>query len=61
MMTLFNQNKKCYNQNDKILYRVSQMALQAALLIVMMELSKSVPGRCDRHAQLVTVGNFEII
>ena len=36
------------------------MALQTAPLIGMTESSNSVPGSSDRHAQLLTVGNFEI-
>ena len=62
MITLFDRNRKYYNQNNKILYLVSHMALQAAPLIGTMEPSNLFPGSSDnRHVQLLTVGNFEII
>ena len=37
------------------------MALQGAPLISSMEPSNSVPWSSDKHAQLLTAGNFEII
>ena len=37
------------------------MALQSALLIVTKETLNSVPESSDKHAQLLTSGNFEII
>ena len=37
------------------------MALQAGSLIGKTELSNSVPGGSDRHAQLLKAGIFEII
>ena len=37
------------------------MALQTALLIVTKETLNSVPESSDKHAQLLTAGNFEII
>ena len=37
------------------------MALQAAPMIGTTEPSNSVSGSSDRHAQLLAVGNFEII
>ena len=37
------------------------MALQAAPVISTTELSSSVSGSSDKHAQLLTVGNFEMI
>ena len=62
MITLFDRNRKYYNQNNKILYLVSHMVLQAAPLIGAMEPSNLFPGSSDnRHVQLLTVGNFEII
>ena len=63
MITLFDRNRKYYNQNNKILYLVSHMVLQAAPLIGAMETSNLFPGSSDnRHVQLLTVvGNFEII
>ena len=61
MITLFNQNRKYYDQNSKILHLFSHMALQAAPLIGTMEPLNSVPGSSDRHAQLLTACNFEII
>ena len=61
MIALFNQNRKYYNQNNKILHLVSQIALQAASLIVTTEPSNSVPRSSDRHALLLREGDFEII
>ena len=61
MITWFDQNGKYYNQNNKILHLVSHMALQATLLIDTTEPSNSVPRNSDRHAQLLTAGNLEII
>ena len=61
MITLFDQNRKYYNQNNKILHLVSDIALQATLLIGTTEPSSSVPGSSDRHALLLTEGNFEIV
>ena len=60
-MTLFDQNRKYYNQNNKILHLVSHIALQATSMIGTTEPSSSVPGSSDRHALLLTEGNFEII
>ena len=63
MITLFNQNRKYYNQNNKILHFVSHMALQAARLIDTTDSSNSVPASSDRHAQLLTAGtwnNFKV-
>ena len=59
ILTLFDQNRKYYNQNNKILS--SHMALQVGPLISMMEPSNSVPGGSDKYAQLSTAGNFKII
>ena len=59
ILTLFDQNRKYYNQNNKILS--SHMALQVGPLISMMEPSNSVPGSSDKYAQLSTAGNFKII
>ena len=61
MITLFEQNRKYYNQNNKILHLVSHIALQATSLIGTTEPSSSVPGSSDTHALLLTEGNFEII
>ena len=61
MITLFDQNRKYCNQNNKILHLVSHISLQATSLIGTMELLSSVPGSSDRHALLLTEGNFEII
>ena len=61
MITLFDQNRKYGNQNNKILHIVSHMALQAAPVIRTTEPSNSVPGSFDRHAQHLTADNFEII
>ena len=61
MITLFNQNKNYYNQNNKILHLVSHMALQGAVLSATRELLNSVSRRSDRRVQLLTVGNFEKI
>ena len=61
MITLFDQNRKYYNQNNKILHLVSHIALQATSFIGTTEPSSSVPGNCDRYALLLTEGNFEII
>ena len=61
MIFSFYQNRKYYNQNNKILYLVSHMAFQAALLTGITEPSKFVSGSFDRHAQLLTATNFEII
>ena len=61
MITLFDQNIKYYNQSNTILHLVSLMALQAAPLIGATEPLNSVPGSSDGHAQLLTVGDFEII
>ena len=61
MITLFDQNRKYYNQNSKIFHVVSHMVLQAVPLIETAEPSIFVPGSSDRHAQLLKVGNFEII
>ena len=54
-ITLFDQNRKHYNQNTKILHIVSHIVLQAALLII-----TTGPSNYVTHAQLLTVGNFEI-
>ena len=61
MITLFNQNKNYYNQNNKILHLVSHMALQGAVLSGTRELLNSVSRSSDRRVQLLTVGNFEKI
>ena len=61
MITSFDQNRKYYNQNNKILHLVSCMALQATPMIGMAEPSNFVPGSSDRHAQLLKAGNFKII
>ena len=61
MVTLFDQSRKYYNQNNKILHLVSHIALQAASLISATEPSNSVPGSSDRYAFLLTEGNFEMI
>ena len=79
MITLFNQTRKYYNQNNKILCLASHMALQAAPLISTTIVStngkflsiscdygtpdplNSILGYSDRHAQLLTAGNFQII
>ena len=61
MITLFEQNRKYYNQNNKILHLVSHIALQATSMIGTTEPSSSVPGSSDRHALLLTEGNFEKI
>ena len=61
MITLFDQNRKYYNQNNKILYLVSHIALQSTSMIGATESSTSVLGSSDRHALLLTEGNFEII
>ena len=45
----------------KPLHLVSHMSLQAVPLIGTTERSNSAPESSDRHAQLLTVGNFEII
>ena len=50
-----------YNPNNKILHLVSQMALQTIPLIGTTETLNSVLGSSNEHAQLLTVGNFEII
>ena len=59
ILNLFDQNRKYYNQNNKIL--PSHMALQVGPLISMMDPSTSVPGSSDKYAQLSTAGNFKII
>ena len=61
MIILFDQNKKYYNWNNKILHLVSRMAFQSALLIGITEPSNSVPGSSDKHAQLLASDNFEMI
>ena len=61
IITLFDQNRKYYNQNNKNLHLVSHIALQAASLNGSTESSNSVPGSSDRHVLLLTEGNFEII
>ena len=61
MITLFDQNRKYYIQNNKTLHLVSQIALQVTSLIDTTEPSSSVPGNSDRHALPLTEGNFEII
>ena len=61
MITFFDQNRKYYNQNNKILHLVSHIALQSTSLIDTTEPSSFVPGRSDRHALLLTEGNFEMI
>ena len=61
MITLFDKNRKYYNQNNKIFHLFSHMVLQAAPLIGTTKPSNSAPGASDRHAQLLKVGNFEII
>ena len=61
MITLFDQNKKYYNQSNKILHLVSHIALQATSLIGTTEPSGSFPGSSDSHALLLAEGNFEII
>ena len=61
MITLFDQNRKYDNQNNKILHLVSHIELQATSLIGVTEHSSSVPGSCDGHELLLTEGNFEII
>ena len=59
MITLFDQNRKYYNQN-KIFYLNSHMAPQTAPLIGTMETLNSIPGSSDRHAQRLTAGDFRI-
>ena len=49
-----------YNPNNKILHLVSQMALQTIPLIGTTETLNSVLGSSNKHAQLLTVGNFDI-
>ena len=61
MITQFDQNRKNYNQDNEILYLFSHMVLQASSFIGTTEPSNFVPGSSDRHAQLLTVRNFEII
>ena len=61
MISLLDENRKCYNHNNKTLHLVSHIALQATSLISTTEPSSSVPGGSDRHALLLTEGNFEII
>ena len=61
MITLFDQNRKYCNQNNKILDLVSLIALQATLLIGTTKPSSSVPRSSDRHALLSTEGNLELI
>ena len=61
MIILFDQNIKYYNHNNKILLRVSHIALQATTLIGTTEHSSSVPGSSDRHALLLTESDLEII
>ena len=61
MTTLFNQIRKYYNQNNKILHLVLHTALQTTSLIGTTEPSSSVPGSSDKHALLLTEDNFEII
>ena len=61
MITLFDENRKCYNQNNTILHLVSLMALQAAALIGTTEPMHSFSGNSQRHVQLLTGGNFKII
>ena len=62
MMTLFDQNRKYYNLNNKILHLISDMAFQAAPLIGTTEPSNSVPGSSDKYAaQLLAADNFNII
>ena len=59
MISLFDQNRKYYNHNNKTLHLVSHIALQATSLISTMEPSSSFPGGSDRHALLLR--DFEII
>ena len=47
MITLFDENRKYYNQNTKLLYLVSRITLQATLLIGTTEPLNSVPGNSD--------------
>ena len=54
-------NRIYYSQDNKILYFFPHVALQTAPVISTTEPSSSVSGSSDRHAQLLTVGNFEII
>ena len=54
MITLFDQNRKYYNQNNNILHLVPQMALQTAPLIGATETLNSFSGSSDKHAQLLT-------
>ena len=61
LTTLFNQNRKYYYHNNTIIHLASHMAFQAAPVIGKTEPSNSVSGSSDRHAQLLAVGNFEII
>ena len=61
MITLLDQNRKYYNQNNKILHLVLHMALRAAPLIGTTGPSDSVSGSSDRHELLLTAGNLEII
>ena len=61
MITLLDQNRKYYDQNNKTLHLVLHMVLRAAPLIGTTEPSDSVPGSSDRHALLLTAGNLEII
>ena len=61
MITLFDKNRKHLNQNNKILHLFSHMALQAAPLVGVTEPLNYVAGSSDRHAKILTMGNFEII
>ena len=75
MIILFKQTRKYYNQNNKILHLALQSALLIGTTIVTRnrnflsvpcdygttEPSNSVPESSDKHAQLLTAGNFEKI
>ena len=59
MITLFDQNRKYYNQKNKILHLVSHKALQTAPLIDTMETLNSVTVSSDKYAQLLAMGNCD--
>ena len=61
MITLLDQNRKYHNQNNTILHLVSHIAIQAVPLIRTAEPSNFSPGSSNRHAQLLTADNFEIL
>ena len=60
MITLFDQNRKYYNQNNKILRLASRLALQATSLIGTNDALSSVRGSSDRYALPLAEGNFKL-